>query len=99
MLKGREAVPDTVDHVLVPVDPKADRSWLQSNPAVPTDNMHAFDSTGPNVDSPENWSQAVKRLKPRVLQRLIDTYKCAAHRGNSLFVNLHMKHSVCLGLA
>lgn len=28
---------------------------------------------GPNVDSPENWSEAVKRLKPRLLQRLVDT--------------------------
>lgn len=77
-MQGREAVPDTVDHVLVAVDPKADRSWLQSSPEVPSDNVHAFDSTGTSVDTPENWSFAVKRLKPRVLQRLIDAYKCAA---------------------
>ena len=77
-MQGREAVPDTVDHVLVAVDPKADRSWLQSSPEVPSDNIHAFHSTGTSLDTPENWSSAVKRLKPRVLQRLIDAYKCGA---------------------
>ncbi len=74
-LQGREAVPDTVDHVLVAVDPKADRSWLQTSPEVPTDNIHAFDSSGPSVDTADNWSLALKRLKPRVLHRLIDAYK------------------------
>lgn len=33
-LKGHDAVPDTVDHVLVRVDPEADASWLQSTPKV-----------------------------------------------------------------
>ncbi len=75
--QGKEMVPDTVDHVVVPVDPKEDRSWLQSAPKVPTDKAHAHDRVGPNMDTPENWSEAVKRLKPRVLQRLIDTHKCA----------------------
>lgn len=70
-------VPDSVDHVVVPVDPKEDRSWLQTLPAVPTDNAHAHDRIGPNENTPENWSEAVKRLKPRVLQRIIDTHKCA----------------------
>ena len=74
-LQGKEAVPEAVDHVLVPVDPREDRSWLQSQPPVPTDNAHRFDHTGPSVDSAENWSQATKTLKPRVLQRLIDTHK------------------------
>lgn len=31
-LKGREYVPDTVDHVMVTVDPREDRSWLQTEP-------------------------------------------------------------------
>ena len=30
---------------------------------------------GPNIDSRENWSEAVKRLKPRLLQRLADALK------------------------
>ena len=77
-LQGKDAVPEAVDHVLVPVDPREDRSWLQSQPAVSTDNAHRHDSTGPNIDSAANWSEAVKRLKPRILQRLIDAHKCGA---------------------
>jgi ATP-dependent RNA helicase DDX1 len=45
-LKGKDAVPETVDHVLVPCDPREDRSWLQSSPAVFTDACHAPDKTG-----------------------------------------------------
>lgn len=33
-LKGKDAVPDTVDHVVMKVDPEADGSWLQSVPKV-----------------------------------------------------------------
>lgn len=73
-LQGKEYVPETVDHVCVKLDPHEDRSWLQSNPPTPTDRSHAFDKTGPNIDTPENWSEAVKRLKPRMLQRIIDTF-------------------------
>ena len=69
-------MPDTVDHVLVRVDPREDRSWLQSAPEVPADNVHALDrALEPNLDTPEHWSAALKRLKPRVLQRLIDAYR------------------------
>lgn len=75
VVQGKEYVPDTVDHVCVRLDPHEDRSWLQSDPPTPTDKAHAFDKIGPNVDTPECWSEAVKRLKPRVLQRIIDTYK------------------------
>ena len=74
-LQGKEHVPDTVDHVQVPINPQEDRSWLQSEPKAITDNVHTFDTIGPQLDMPENWSEAVKRLKQRVLQRVIDTYK------------------------
>ena len=74
-LQGKEHVPDTVDHVQVPISPQEDRSWLQSEPKAITDNVHIFDTIGPQLDTPENWSEAVKRLKQRVLQRVIDTYK------------------------
>lgn len=33
-LKGKDAVPDSVDHVLLRVDPTADATWLQSTPKV-----------------------------------------------------------------
>ena len=70
-------MPEAVDHVKVVVDPHEDRTWLQSQPQVPTDGVHSFDAVGPAETSAENWSEAVKRLKPRLLQRLIDAFKCA----------------------
>jgi hypothetical protein len=69
-----------VVHVRVRVDPREDRSWLQAAPRVPTDNAHAHDAVGPERDSAENWSEAVKRLKPRMLQRLLDTHRCGPAR-------------------
>ena len=39
------------------------------------DNAHTYDATGPHLQTKENWSQGVKRLKPRILQRIIDQYK------------------------
>lgn len=92
-MQGKDAVPEAVDHVLVPVDPREDRSWLQSQPAVSTDNAHRHDSTGPHVDSAANWSEAVKRLKPRILQRLIDAHKCGA--GLLAVVCLCMASALC----
>ena len=74
-LKGKDAVPEAVDHVVVSVDPKEDRSWLQSEPAVPTDGCHAWDDVGVGSASRECWSEAVKRLKPRMLLRLVDALK------------------------
>lgn len=72
-LKGKDAVPETVDHVVVVVDPQEDKTWLQSEPRVWTDNAHLFDpEPGPSSKTQEAWSEAVKRLKPRLLQRLID---------------------------
>lgn len=44
--QGKDAVPESVDHVLVHVDPRGDRSWLQSSPPVTTDGCHSFDATG-----------------------------------------------------
>lgn len=73
-LKGKDAVPEAVDHVLVRVDPAADGSWLQSTPKVYTDNMHTLDRIGPAERSPECASEAVKRLKQRLLQRLLDAH-------------------------
>lgn len=77
-LQGKDAVPEAVDHVQIVVDPREDRTWLQGQPRVFTDNAHAHDKTGPQIDTPQNWSEAVKRLKPRLLKRLIDTHKCVS---------------------
>ena len=74
-LKGRDFVPETVDHVCVVVDPQEDRSWLQGLPKTFTDKVHSFEELGPDTRTKEGWSEAVKRLKQRVLHRLIDQHK------------------------
>lgn len=38
--------PLAVDHVVLEVDPREDRSWLQTSPAVVSDGCHALDATG-----------------------------------------------------
>ena len=43
---------------------------------MPSDNAHTFDNVGPDINSAENWSAALKTLKPRVLKRLVDAHKC-----------------------
>lgn len=73
-LKGKDAVPESVDHVIVKIDPTEDRTWLQTEPAVETDGIHSVDPPlGPTSSSKEAWSEAVKRLKPRLLARLLDS--------------------------
>ena len=80
-LKGREAVPETVHHVQYQVDPGDDRSWLQKMPKVETDLVHACnpeafgDGLSANSKGKECMSEAVKLLKPRVLQRIIDAFQ------------------------
>ncbi|KAF8064578.1 DDX1 [Scenedesmus sp. PABB004] len=76
-LKGKDAVPETVDHVLVRVDPAADGSWLQTTPKVFTDGVHALDTVGPASRTPEAASEGVKRLKQRLLARLLDAHAAA----------------------
>ena len=107
-LKGKDALPETVHHTLVRVDPNEDATWLQSTPEVWTDNVHLLQAKqkaanqkgnskgkggpsaspspdtssatspvwpGPNdVGSKDAMSEAVKRLKPRVLLRIIDAH-------------------------
>mmetsp|Transcript_3311 Transcript_3311/g.11991 ORF Transcript_3311/g.11991 Transcript_3311/m.11991 type:complete len:739 (-) Transcript_3311:81-2297(-) len=75
-LKGKDAVPDTVDHVSICIDPLEDRSWLQSSPEVRTDKCHVYDGQlTAKSSSREHMSHAVKVLKARMLRRLIDTHK------------------------
>ena len=72
-LKGREHVPDTVDHLVLHIDPREDRTWLQSEPNVITDGVHTLQPPlSPTSKGAEAWSEAIKRLKPRLLQRLVD---------------------------
>ena len=75
-LKGKEHVPETVQHVHVPVDPEADLEWADgAGSSAPTDGVHQHDKTGRGVGSAEAWSEGVKRLKPLVLMRVIARLK------------------------
>ncbi|XP_077967658.1 ATP-dependent RNA helicase DDX1-like [Styela clava] len=65
-LKGEDAVPETVHHVVVPVNPKTDRSFemLKPNGRIQTDGVHYNDRVGPkDRPSDEKFSEAIKILK------------------------------------
>nr|AFN70718.1 ATP-dependent RNA helicase DDX1 [Botryllus schlosseri] len=65
-LKGEDSVPETVHHVVVPVNPKKDRSYemLRPEARIETDGVHQRDRVGQR-DKPcdEKYSEAVKILK------------------------------------
>ncbi|XP_006140872.1 ATP-dependent RNA helicase DDX1 isoform X2 [Tupaia chinensis] len=75
-LKGEDSVPDTVHHVVVPVNPKTDKLWerLGKN-HIRTDDVHAKDNTRPGANSPEMWSEAIKILKGEYAVRAIKEHK------------------------
>lgn len=51
-LKGEDAVPDTVHHVVVNVDPMKDQSWHSLRQHIQTDGIHANDNVRPSNISP-----------------------------------------------
>lgn len=51
-LKGEDSVPETVHHVVVPVDPRADTTWQNLLKKIPTDSVHAKDRLMPMSSSP-----------------------------------------------
>lgn len=46
-LKGEDAVPETVHHVVVMVDPQKDKSWYNLRSHIPTDGVHHRDNIRP----------------------------------------------------
>lgn len=66
-LKGEDAVPETVHHVVVMVDPQNDKSWHNLRRHILTDGVHAQDNVHPGNNSPETLSEAVKMLKGNFL--------------------------------
>lgn len=74
-LKGLDSVPDTVHHVVVPIDPTTDTRWHAPTWKGKTDGVHARDSTGPGQQSPEALSEAVKVLKYQYLITAVDKHK------------------------
>ncbi|TWW68967.1 ATP-dependent RNA helicase DDX1 [Takifugu flavidus] len=75
-LKGEDSVPETVHHVVVPVNPKLDRLWerLGKN-RIRTDEVHAKDNTRTGANSAEMWSEAIKILKGEYTVRAIKEHK------------------------
>jgi len=74
-LKGQDAVPETVHHVVCRVDPRADNSWQKLKNIVKTDRIHDRDNIRSGSQSPESLSQAVKILKVEYLVTAINEHK------------------------
>ncbi|KAL1117818.1 hypothetical protein AAG570_004133 [Ranatra chinensis] len=73
-LKGEDAVPETVHHVVVKVDPQEDTSWQNLRRRVQTDGVHAGDNIGPNRMSAETLSEAAKILKAEYAIKAIEKH-------------------------
>lgn len=74
-LKGEDAVPETVHHCVVLVDPQKDSSWKNMRQHVQTDGVHVKDNVRPGSNSPETLSEAVKMLKGDYCVRAIREHK------------------------
>lgn len=59
-LKGEDAVPETVHHVVCMVDPLKDTTWHNMKNHVQTDAVHQKDNVRPNNQTPETFFEAVK---------------------------------------
>ncbi|CAH1996997.1 unnamed protein product [Acanthoscelides obtectus] len=74
-LKGEDAVPDTVHHVVVMVDSQKDKSWQNLRRHITTDGVHINDDVRPGNNTPETLSEAVKLLKGEYVIRAIDVHE------------------------
>jgi ATP-dependent RNA helicase DDX1 len=75
-LKGRDSVPETVTHLLVPIDPTRDSAlWAAMRPLPPNDDVHSRDSPSPSSPAPESRSFGIKCLKLLKLIQLMDSLK------------------------
>ena len=73
-LKGLDSVPDTVHHVVVPIDPTTDTRWHAPTWTAETDGVHADDAVGADQKTPEALSEAVKLLKYQYLLAAVDKH-------------------------
>lgn len=73
-LKGEDAVPETVHHVVTLVNPQVDLSWHNMRRHILTDGVHAKDNVGPGKNTPETFSEAVKLLKGDYVIRAIEQH-------------------------
>ncbi|PSN32349.1 ATP-dependent RNA helicase Ddx1 [Blattella germanica] len=74
-LKGEDAVPETVHHVVVMVDPQKDNNWQSLRRHVQTDGVHAKDNVRPGNNTAETLSEAIKMLKGEYCIRAINEHK------------------------
>ncbi|XP_023300503.2 ATP-dependent RNA helicase Ddx1 [Lucilia cuprina] len=74
-LKGEDAVPETVHHVVCMIDPQKDTMWHNLRQHIRTDGVHARDNVHPNNLTPETYSEAVKLLKGEYCIRAIEEHK------------------------
>lgn len=74
-LKGEDAVPETVHHVVALIDPLVDGRWKSLGRHIQTDGVHAQDPVGPGRNTPETFSEAVKMLKGEYLIRAIEEHQ------------------------
>ncbi|XP_014221079.1 ATP-dependent RNA helicase Ddx1 [Trichogramma pretiosum] len=73
-LKGEDAVPETVHHVVVMIDPQKDDSWQRMRRHIQTDGVHLQDSHRA-IQTAEAKSEAVKILKGEYCLRAIREHK------------------------
>ncbi|XP_047511934.1 ATP-dependent RNA helicase Ddx1 [Pieris napi] len=74
-LKGEDAVPETVHHVVVNVDPQKDLFWQTARKQIQTDGVHSKDNIRSGNTTPETLSEAVKVLKGEYCVRAIREHK------------------------
>lgn len=74
-LKGEDAVPETVHHVVCMVDPQKDAGWQNLRQHIRTDAVHARDNVHPSNLTPETYSEAVKLLKGEYCIKAIEEHK------------------------
>lgn len=74
-LKGEDAVPETVHHIVVTVDPQKDKSWRNLRNYIETDGVHARDEMNRTNDIACSLSEAVKVLKGEYCIRAIKEHK------------------------
>ncbi|KAF0764056.1 ATP-dependent RNA helicase Ddx1 [Aphis craccivora] len=73
-LKGEDAVPETVHHVVVTVDSQKDSSWTCLKNPIPTDGVHDRDNIRA-LNTSEALSQGVKLLKGEYCIKAINKHK------------------------
>jgi len=77
-LKGKDSIPETVHHIVVPIDPRSDDNNIKKSfddKCIKTDGVHARDRLVKTKNSKENISESLKRLKPYVLRKIVDKLK------------------------